>query len=126
VLPDRFANGDTANDTGGIAGGRLKSMVSIRPTRVSTTVVTSKGLIARLDYIKGMGFTAVWVGPVFKNKAVQGARAGKRRLSWLLDHRFHPGRSAFRHQPNSLRWSAPLHAWPQSLHGTSWSTTPPT
>jgi hypothetical protein len=72
VLPDRFANGDTANDTGGIAGGRLKS--GFDPADKGFYHGGDiKGLIARLDYIKGMGFTAVWVGPVFKNKAVQGA-----------------------------------------------------
>ncbi|MFX4450844.1 alpha-amylase family glycosyl hydrolase, partial [Acinetobacter baumannii] len=32
-----------------------------------------KGLIRRLDYIKGMGMTALWVGPIFRNKPVQGA-----------------------------------------------------
>ena len=72
VLPDRFANGDTANDTGGIAGGRLQS--GFDPADKGFYHGGDiKGLIAKLDYIKGMGFTALWVGPIFKNKAVQGA-----------------------------------------------------
>ncbi|KPF56571.1 glycosidase [Novosphingobium sp. 1529] len=72
VLPDRFANGDTANDAGGIAGGRLQS--GFDPADKGFYHGGDiKGLIAKLDYIKGMGFTALWVGPIFKNKAVQGA-----------------------------------------------------
>ncbi|NKJ43828.1 alpha-amylase family glycosyl hydrolase [Novosphingobium sp. SG720] len=72
VLPDRFANGDNANDTGGLKGGRLQT--GFDPADKGFYHGGDiKGLIARLDYIKGMGFTAVWVGPVFKNKAVQGA-----------------------------------------------------
>ena len=31
-----------------------------------------KGLIRRLDYIQGLGATAIWLGPIFKNKPVQG------------------------------------------------------
>ena len=31
-----------------------------------------KGLTRRLDYIEGMGATAVWLSPIFKNKPVQG------------------------------------------------------
>jgi hypothetical protein len=57
-----------------------------------------KGLTQRLDYIAGLGATAIWLGPIYKNKPVQGPRAGIVRLSRLLDHRLHPGRSAFRHQ----------------------------
>jgi neopullulanase len=32
-----------------------------------------KGLIKRLDYIQGLGATAIWVAPIFKNQAVRGA-----------------------------------------------------
>lgn len=72
VLPDRFANGDAGNDTGGLTGGRLQT--GFDPADKGFYHGGDiKGLIGQLDYIKGMGFTAVWVGPVFKNKAVQGA-----------------------------------------------------
>jgi hypothetical protein len=40
VLPDRFANGDPANDRGGLAGDRLATATT-RPTRASTTAATS-------------------------------------------------------------------------------------
>jgi len=32
-----------------------------------------KGVTARLDYIQGLGATAIWLGPIFRNKPVQGA-----------------------------------------------------
>ena len=31
-----------------------------------------RGLTARLDYIQGLGTTAIWLGPIYKNKPVQG------------------------------------------------------
>jgi glycosidase len=55
-----------------------------------------KGLIAHLDYIQSLGASALWVGPIMKNKPVQGPKARKRRLSRLLDHRFPACRPAFR------------------------------
>ncbi|OYU37238.1 alpha-amylase family glycosyl hydrolase [Novosphingobium sp. PASSN1] len=73
LLPDRFENGDPANDRGGLKGDRLHT--GFDPAAKGFYHGGDiKGLIARLDYIKGMGATAVWVGPVFKNKPVQGAQ----------------------------------------------------
>ena len=72
LLPDRFENGDPANDRGGLEGDRLHS--GFDPT--STGFYHGgdlKGLLARLDYIQGLGATAIWLGPIYKNKAVQGA-----------------------------------------------------
>lgn len=72
LLTDRFENGDPANDRGGLKGDRLQT--GFDPAAKGFYHGGDlKGLIARLDYIKGMGATAVWVGPVFKNKPVQGA-----------------------------------------------------
>ncbi|NNC83439.1 MAG: alpha-amylase, partial [Flavobacteriales bacterium] len=62
ITPDRFANGDTENDTveemkeaadrsfhGGRHGGDLR------------------GIIDHLDYIDQMGFTAIWINPILEN-----------------------------------------------------------
>ncbi|HYL72129.1 MAG TPA: alpha-amylase family glycosyl hydrolase [Candidatus Dormibacteraeota bacterium] len=71
LLPDRFENGDASNDRGGLSGGRL--VTGFDPSDKGFYHGGDlKGLMARLDYIQGLGATAVWVGPVFKNKAVQG------------------------------------------------------
>jgi len=72
VLPDRFDNGDLSNDSGGIAGGRLQN--GLDPTSKGFYHGGDlKGILNRLDYIQGLGATALWVGPIFKNKPVQGA-----------------------------------------------------
>lgn len=71
LLPDRFENGDPANDRGGLTGDRLKT--GYDPTAKGFYHGGDlKGLIARLDYIQALGATAIWVGPIFKNKPVQG------------------------------------------------------
>jgi glycosidase len=71
VLPDRFENGDSTNDSGGLGGGRLTT--GFDPTHKGFYHGGDlKGLIARLDYIQGLGATAIWLGPIYKNKAVQG------------------------------------------------------
>jgi hypothetical protein len=71
VMTDRFANDDRSNDKGGLAGDR----------RVTGYDPTDKGfyhggdlrgLIDRLDYLQGMGITAIWMTPSFKNQPVQG------------------------------------------------------
>ena len=72
VLPDRFENGDAANDRGGLSGDRLHT--GFDPAAKGFYHGGDlKGLIRRLDYIQGLGATAIWVGPIFKNKPVQGA-----------------------------------------------------
>ncbi|HEY0766599.1 MAG TPA: alpha-amylase family glycosyl hydrolase [Steroidobacteraceae bacterium] len=72
LLPDRFENGDASNDRGGLSGGRLTT--GFDPSdKAFYHGGDLKGLISRLDYIQGLGATAVWVAPVFQNKPVQGA-----------------------------------------------------
>jgi glycosidase len=71
LLPDRFDNGDPSNDRGGLTGGRL--VTGFDPTAKGFYHGGDlAGLISRLDYIQGLGATAVWLGPIFKNKPVQG------------------------------------------------------
>ncbi|OII70231.1 sulfonate ABC transporter ATP-binding protein [Streptomyces sp. CC77] len=71
VLPDRFANGDRGNDRGGLTGTRLQH--GYDPTDKGFYQGGDlKGLTERLDYIKGLGTTAIWLAPIFKNQPVQG------------------------------------------------------
>ncbi|WP_327314573.1 pullulanase-type alpha-1,6-glucosidase [Streptomyces sp. NBC_01235] len=71
VMPDRFANGDASNDTGGLTGSRLTT--GYDPTDKGFYQGGDlKGLTRRLDYIKGLGTTAIWMAPIFKNQPVQG------------------------------------------------------
>jgi alpha-amylase len=70
VMADRFANGSTANDTGGVSGDRLQH--GFDPTsRGFYQGGDLKGLLDRIDYIQGLGTTSIWLTPSFKNKAVQ-------------------------------------------------------
>jgi glycosidase len=71
LLPDRFENGDPSNDRGGLSGDRLHT--GFDPTHMGFYHGGDlKGVLKRLDYIQGLGATAVWLAPVFQNKPVQG------------------------------------------------------
>lgn len=71
VLPDRFENADRTNDSGGLGQDPLRS--GFDPARKGFFHGGDlKGLTKRLDYIAGLGATAIWLGPIYKNKAVQG------------------------------------------------------
>ncbi|MFJ2187774.1 pullulanase-type alpha-1,6-glucosidase [Kitasatospora sp. NPDC087861] len=74
ALPDRFANGDPANDTGGITGGRLDHGFDPADKGFYHGGDLA-GLTQKLDYIQGLGTTAIWMAPIFKNKPVQGSGA---------------------------------------------------
>ncbi|SBT44116.1 pullulanase-type alpha-1,6-glucosidase [Micromonospora auratinigra] len=74
VLPDRFANGDKRNDTGGLTGDRLRT--GLDPADKGFYHGGDlKGVIDKLDYIQGLGTTAIWMAPIFKNRPVQGTGA---------------------------------------------------
>ncbi|MET8434458.1 pullulanase-type alpha-1,6-glucosidase [Streptomyces sp900116325] len=71
VMPDRFADGDPSNDRGGLTGSRLET--GYDPTDKGFYQGGDlKGLTDRLDYIKGLGTTAIWLAPIFRNRPVQG------------------------------------------------------
>ncbi len=70
VLPDRFYNADSTNDAGGYKGDKFSH--GFDPTdKAFYHGGDLKGLTAKLDYLKGLGVTAIWMGPIFKNKPVQ-------------------------------------------------------
>lgn len=72
VLPDRFENANPANDTGGITGTWREH--GFRPDHRGFYLGGDlQGLTERLDYIQGLGVTAIWLGPIYQNKPVQGA-----------------------------------------------------
>ncbi len=74
VLPDRFEDGSTANNTGGIPGDRLDH--GFDPVDKGFFHGGDlAGLTAKLDYLEDMGITSIWMTPVFKNNPVQGSGA---------------------------------------------------
>ncbi|MEL6569734.1 MAG: alpha-amylase family glycosyl hydrolase, partial [Pseudomonadota bacterium] len=71
VMPDRFENGDPSNDLGGLEGDRL--VTGFDPTNNGFYHGGDLiGLTNQLDYIQGLGATAIWLTPIFENKPVQG------------------------------------------------------
>ncbi|HEY0636467.1 MAG TPA: alpha-amylase family glycosyl hydrolase [Pseudonocardiaceae bacterium] len=86
VMADRFENGDPANDRGGLPDDRLVS--GFDPTHKGFyNGGDLKGLLNRIDYIRGLGTTSIWLTPSFKNKAVQledGPSAGYHGY-WITD-----------------------------------------
>ncbi len=74
VMTDRFANGDPTNDAGGLTGDRL--VTGLDPTDKGFYHGGDlAGLRSKLDYIEGLGTTAIWLTPSFVNKPVQGTGA---------------------------------------------------
>src|SRR5262249_1202049 len=63
VMPDRYANGDPANDRGGLTGPR--TITGFDPSdRAYYHGGDLRGLGANLKRVKDLGFTAIWVTPV--------------------------------------------------------------
>ncbi len=74
LMADRFANGSTANDQGGLTGSRLET--GFDPTDKGFFHGGDlAGVSKKLDYIKSLGTTAIWLTPTFKNQPVQGTGA---------------------------------------------------
>ena len=70
AMTDRFYNGDPSNDTGGVAGDRLAN--GFDPTsKAFYNGGDLAGLTSKLDYIKTLGQTAIWITPPMYNDWVQ-------------------------------------------------------
>ena len=86
VMADRFENGRTDNDLGGLPADRLVS--GFDPTAKGFYHGGDlAGIRQRLAYIRGLGTSAIWLTPSFKNKAVQledGPSAGYHGY-WITD-----------------------------------------
>ncbi|SKC50310.1 pullulanase-type alpha-1,6-glucosidase [Krasilnikoviella flava] len=74
VMTDRFADGDPSNDTGGIEGDRLDHGFDPADKGFYQGGDIA-GLRQNLDYIEGLGTTAIWLTPSFLNRPVQGTGA---------------------------------------------------
>ena len=83
LLTDRFANGNPANDRGGLEGG--PDATGFDPARVSHFHGGDfAGLTAHLDYLRRLGVTGIWVTPPFTNKPMQRGSAGYHGY-WITD-----------------------------------------
>jgi neopullulanase len=66
ITPDRFANGDPGND--GISGMKERPNRSFKGGRHGGDI---EGIRQHLDYIAGLGFTAIWLNPLLENDMAQ-------------------------------------------------------
>src|SRR4051812_22940 len=83
VMPDRYANGDTANDSGGLSGP--PGVTGFDPADTGYFHGGDlKGLASGLQRIKDLGFTALWITPVLKQDAVENGSAAYHGY-WGLD-----------------------------------------
>ena len=74
VMTDRFENGSSDNDEAGIGDGRLGS--GYDPTDIGYYHGGDfVGLTKRLEYIKDLGFTSIWITPPVVNRPMQGDSA---------------------------------------------------
>ena len=71
VLPDRFDNGNTANDEGAAPGGALAQTGFKKDDKSFYHGGDLKGLQGKLGYLKNLGVTSLWIMPVFRNKPTQ-------------------------------------------------------
>jgi glycosidase len=62
ITPDRYANGDPSNDM--VQGMREQPNRAFKGGRHGGDI---EGIRKNLDYIKDLGFTAIWVNPVLEN-----------------------------------------------------------
>lgn len=72
VITDRFANGSTANDFGGFATDTYESGFD-DTSDVKYHGGDFLGMAEKLPYLKGLGFTSVWVTPPVKQRTMQGS-----------------------------------------------------
>jgi len=74
VMTDRFENGNVSNDEANIGGGRLGS--GFDPSDIGYYHGGDfVGLTNRLEYVKNLGFTSIWITPPVVNRPMQGDSA---------------------------------------------------
>jgi len=66
LMPDRFANGNEANDS--VESLKDKLDISRKDGRHGGDI---QGIINHLDYLESMGFTQLWLNPVLENNQKQ-------------------------------------------------------
>ena len=109
VLIDRFENGDRTNDRGGLTGDRLRTGFDPTDKRFYHGGDLRDSPAPRLH--PGARRERDLVGPIYKNKPVQGAPGrGVGRLSWLLDHGLHTRRPTFGSNEDLAHFIAAAHA----------------
>lgn len=85
ITPDRFANGDPSNDV--VAGMNEASIDRSEPYARHGGDI--QGIIDQLDYISGLGVTAIWPNPLYENDQPEASYHGYAFTNhYQIDRRF--------------------------------------
>lgn len=85
ITPDRFANGNPKNDV--VAG--MNESVADRNEPYGRHGGDIEGIISKLDYIKSLGVTALWINPLLENNQPEQSYHGYAITDhYLIDARF--------------------------------------
>ncbi|MCB8983287.1 MAG: pullulanase-type alpha-1,6-glucosidase [Ardenticatenaceae bacterium] len=93
ALTDRYQDGDPSNNTGGIPGTAVDH--GYDPTDISYYHggdLSGLSATATLDYIQGLGVSAIWITPVFENNPTQPDSTATNGIGaayhgyWILDY----------------------------------------
>jgi glycosidase len=86
IMPDRFANGDTSNDV----RPSMRDTQRDRSNPFSRHGGDIEGVEEKLDYLKDLGVTTVWMTPVIENdmplEAEWGGKVAGYHGYWFTDH----------------------------------------
>jgi glycosidase len=90
LLPDRFNDGDPSNNTGGIPSDDPEE-TGFNPANPDFFHGGDlQGITGKLDYLRDLGVTSIWMTPIFRNRTVQKYGGGARSKAgyhgyWILD-----------------------------------------
>jgi glycosidase len=71
LLPDRFNDGDPSNNRGGSASADPEENGFDPTNRDYFHGGDLQGVTAKLDYLRDLGATSIWMSPIFRNRALQ-------------------------------------------------------
>ena len=71
LLTDRFEDGDPSNNEGAFPGGTLAQTGYLPTDKSFYHGGDFVGLMSKLDYLQGLGVTALWITPPYVNLATQ-------------------------------------------------------
>jgi len=83
IMPDRFANGDLTND---FVDGYVDNFQNEFPQARHGGDIA--GVISKLDYIKDLGFTTIWLTPVVENNTFKSYHGYSATDFYSIDPRF--------------------------------------
>lgn len=83
VMPDRFYNANTKNDNGAEAPSESHGGYVI-DDKFGFHGGDMQGIEAKLDYLKNLGISAIWMTPILRNQATQWGGYGHHGY-WILD-----------------------------------------